>query len=145
MARTLIKNRKILLLIAIAFLCLSFFSSCSIGFLGTYYFEMEGLTYQTISFDIFNNAVLTTMIYENNELIGKTKLKLKWQRYTQPKKDSENNIIHDEKGNIVYEDSVYFIYYVEDNKRVTQFHYINNALVEVNYNIEFKTYRVFRR
>ena len=139
------KNIRFFLLIAISFICLSFLSSCSVGFLGTYYFKIEGITYQTIHFDIFNTATLTTMVYENNELISKNRIKGKWERFTQAKKDSENNTIRDDNGNVVYNDSVYFTYYEANVKKSVQFHYEDDTLVDVFYNKEFETYREFRR
>ncbi len=135
---------KILVLLAIFFICFSL-SSCSMSFLGTYYFKIDGITYQTINFDIFNNATLTTMVYENSELVAENKLKGKWQRLTQVKKDSENSTIRDESGQIIYSNSVYFTYYDSNVKKSVQFFYENNTLIDAFYNKDYETYREFRR
>ena len=120
-------------------------TSCSQGTLGYFYFSINDVVQQSIKFDIFNNAILTTYYYENNVVVNETKLKTNWQRCAAIKKDSEDKNVYDENGNLVYIETINLLYYEGEIKRVIQFYVVDNVLIDYYFNQQYQTYREFSR
>lgn len=120
-------------------------TACSNGTLGYFYFSIDGVVQQSIKFDIFNRATLTTFYYENNEVVSSNKLKTNWQRCAAVKKDEDGNLVYDENGLLQYDETINLLYYEGEIKRVIQFHAIDNVLIDYYFNQQYQTYREFSR
>lgn len=136
--------KKFLVFIYLAFSCLSL-SSCSVGMLGNFYFRLDGVVRQTLHFNVFNKAILTTFYYEDGEMTSSNELTVEWQHTSKIQRDNQGENILDENGKVVRDEVVNLTYYEDDKKIVIQFFIIGDTLLEYRNNNEFKMHREFTR